>query len=95
MLRFMKKITQRLREYEDRLNERTKTADEIILSELKHLQEKRRNTLFGKFKANKIHITHEELAELTGLNRVTVTRALKKLREGGRIDTATSGIELL
>ena len=95
MLRFMKKITGRLREYEDRLNERTKPAETIILSELKNLQEKRRRTLFGKFKANKIHITHEELAELTGLNRVTVTRGLKKLKENGKIASASSGIELV
>ena len=32
------------------------------------------------------HVTHEQIATMTGTSRVTVTRTLQRLREQGRID---------
>ena len=95
MMRFIKKITSKVNEYETRLSRRSDTAEEIIMAELEHLQDKRRHSLFGIWKRSRVYITHEELAELTGLNRVTVTRLLKKLRETGKITVERSGIDLL
>lgn len=95
MLRFMQKITSKIQDYEARLKDRGASADELILRELQRLQEQRRKSLFGIWKASQVHITHEELAELTGLNRVTVTRALKRLRESGKIKVDKSAIDIL
>lgn len=95
MLRFMRKMTDKIQDYEDRLKDRGASADELIMAELIRLQESRAKSLFGIFKPDKLHITHEELAELTGLNRVTVTRSLKRLREEGQIKVSKSAIELL
>ncbi|MBT4384344.1 Crp/Fnr family transcriptional regulator [Candidatus Peregrinibacteria bacterium] len=95
MLRFIKKVTGKIQEYENRLKGRADSAEDVILTELTRLQEKRSQSLFGKWKANGVHITHEELAELTGLNRVTVTRLLKRLKEQKKIATTKAGIELL
>lgn len=94
MLRFMKKITGKMQEYEARLKDRGARAEELILRELSRLQEKRRRSLFGLWNRSKVHITHEELAELTGLNRVTVTRSLKRLRESGQIEIEKSAIAI-
>lgn len=37
------------------------------------------------------HLTHDRLAKLTGLNRVTVTRTLRDLQEAGRVSLDESG----
>jgi CRP/FNR family transcriptional regulator, cyclic AMP receptor protein len=95
MMRFIRKMNERIREYEDRLKHRTDTAEEQILGELKKLQDRRSRTLFGRIKNQGVHITHEELAELTGLNRVTVTRTLKKLKEQDKITVTTTGIKVI
>jgi len=95
MMRFIKKITSKIEGYEDRLKQRGDSAEELIMNELGRLQKSRSRSLFGFFKASNLHVTHEELAELTGLNRVTVTRSLKRLKEEGQIRTEKSGIELL
>ncbi len=95
MLRFIKKMTSKIQDYEDRLKERADTAEENIMKALQSLQEKRSQSLFGRWAAKGVHITHEELAELTGLNRVTVTRLLKRLKEAKKISVGRGGIELL
>ena len=95
MLRFMRKLTDKIQDYEARLASRHDTAEELIMAELMRLQESRARSLFGRFRSPGVHITHESLAELTGLNRVTVTRLLKRLREQGRIKSSSAGIEIL
>jgi CRP-like cAMP-binding protein len=96
MLRFMKKITTKMHEYEERLEQRSDSAREVVLKELLRLQDKRQDSLFGRFKkSSKVYITHEGLAELTGLNRVTVTRVLKSLKESGDLIIGRGGVELL
>lgn len=96
MLKFIKKMTSKVHDLEERLKNRNYQAEELIYLELERLQEKRQQSLFGRFinKSN-IHITHEELAELTGLNRVTVTRSIKRLKESGRISADKAGIQLM
>jgi CRP-like cAMP-binding protein len=95
MLRFIEKITSKIEGYESRLKQRGDSAEDLIMNELRRLQKSRRRSLFGIFKASNVHLTHEELAELTGLNRVTVTRSLKRLKEADRIKIGSSGIELM
>ncbi len=95
MMRFIKKMTQKIQEYEHSLSMRNDSADELILTELSKLHEKRGRSLFGVWKPSSIHITHEELAELTGLNRVTVTRALKRLKKASKIQIDKNGISIL
>ncbi len=95
MMRFMRKMTDKIQGYEDRLKDRGESADETIVRELHRLRDTRGRSLFGIWKPSSVHVTHEELAELTGLNRVTVTRSLKRLKEDGRIQSTRGGIELL
>lgn len=42
-----------------------------------------------------VHLTHKELASMTGLSRVTVTRTLSKLAEMGLVRTHAGFVELL
>lgn len=42
-----------------------------------------------------LRLTHEQIADMTGLNRVTVTRALKGLAEEGLISTRGKGVQIL
>lgn len=95
MMRFIRKMTGKIQEYEYSLSRRSDSADDLILIELSKLQEKRGRSLFGMWKPSSVHITHEELAELTGLNRVTVTRVLKRLKDELKISIDKSGISLL
>jgi len=95
MLRFLKKVTRKFEDYEARLKQRGDSAEELIMNELGRLMKSRSRSLFGIFKPSALHVTHEELAELTGLNRVTVTRSLKRLREEGQIAIEKSSIQIL
>lgn len=42
-----------------------------------------------------LRLTHEQIASMTGLSRVTVTRALKLLSERGWITTRSRGVEII
>ncbi|MFT7183802.1 MAG: CRP-like cAMP-binding protein [Oceanicoccus sp.] len=95
MLRFIKKITGKIEDYESRLKQRGDSAEDLIMNELTRLQKSRSRSLFGIFKASNLYVTHEELAELTGLNRVTVTRSLKRLKDTSRIEVSKSGIKIM
>ena len=96
MLRFMQKMASRLKDYEEKLEVSNGTAEDKILYELKRLKEKRSKNFFGKMFNIPLRLTHEELAALTGLNRVTVTRTLGELEKQGRvsIDSKTGVIEV-
>ena len=41
------------------------------------------------------NVTHEQLAAMTGLSRVTVTRALKSLSSRGKVTTRERQVELI
>lgn len=44
---------------------------------------------------SQVRLTHEQLASMAALTRVTVTRALKVLAEEGLISTRSKGVEIL
>lgn len=90
-------FSQRLTSLEQRLDTRNHNAETIIWRELVKIANLRSKSLFDKLtnRVNKIYLTHDELAEITGLNRVTVSRTLKKLRKSGKLETGNGYIRLL
>lgn len=64
-------------------------ADERVIQALLQLRS------FSEQEADEVYCTHEELAELTGLNRVTVTRVLHILAEQGWVELHYGCIKLL
>lgn len=83
MLKLMQKMAMRLQDYELRMGSSIETAVERVYAELLRLHKKRQKSLFTKMIP--LQLTHEKIAELTNLNRVTVTRCIKKLKEEGMI----------
>ncbi len=92
MLNLMQKMTQRIQDYEVKIKSNIETASERVYSELDRLRKKRQRSFMGKFMPVPLQITHEKLAEHTSLNRVTVTRSLKKLKEEGLITIDDKGV---
>ncbi len=96
MMKFIQSMAERLQDYEARFKNNLQTAKETIFGELSRLKTKRRKGFFGKFfgaEGPPLRLTHEQIASLTGLNRVTVTRSLKELKEEGRVMiNAESGV---
>lgn len=91
LVRLLKTLSARLQDYEQKLRLDTSSAKEKVLGELKRYTRKKRNP-FTMFKADApLALTHEKIAELTGLNRVTVTRTLKLLKLEGSIDVDAQG----
>lgn len=79
MLKFMEKMALRVHEYEKKMEVSFGNAGSKILYELQRVQEKRKQGLLGKFFTIPLRMTHEEIAKITGLNRVTVTKAMQEL----------------
>jgi CRP-like cAMP-binding protein len=71
--------------YQTKFETQQNKADELIFHELLRLQVKKQKGFIGKFINRPLRITHEEIAERTGLNRVTVTRAMKTLKTKNKI----------
>lgn len=96
MLRFMKKMSNRIADYEYKIELTQAPARERILRELQRLERKRNENFLNKAHAKPLRVTHEELASLTGLNRVTVTRVMSELRRDGAIaiDKNTGTVEV-
>lgn len=95
MLNLMQSMARRMQDYEIKMRSNIETASERVYSELERLQKKRSRSFVGKFISIPLQITHEQLAEYTNLNRVTVTRSIKKLKDDGLISVANNGaIEL-
>ncbi len=92
MLNLMQNMAHRLQDYETKMRSNIETASERVYSELERLQKKKQFSLIGKFMPIPLQITHEKLAQHTNLNRVTVTRSLKKLKENGLISIDKKGI---
>lgn len=91
MLNLMQKMAQRIQDYETKMRSNIETASERVLSELERLHKKRQGGWMGRFMPSSLQITHEKLAEHTNLNRVTVTRSLKVLKEAGMISINEKG----
>lgn len=91
LMRLLKRLSSRLHDYEQKLRLDMGSAKEKVLGELKRYIRKKRNP-FSLFTADApLALTHEKIAELTGLNRVTVTRTLKLLKLQGDIDSDEQG----
>ncbi len=86
MFRFMKHMTSRVAEYQQEFGKYQSKADDLVLHELQRLNDKRQRGWLGTIINRPLRATHEEIATLTGLNRVTVTRAMKSLREQSLIE---------
>lgn len=92
MLNLMKRMANRIHDYETKIKSNIETASERVYSELERLQKKRRSGLVGRIISIPLQITHEQLAQHTNLNRVTVTRSLQKLKKEGLININGKGI---
>jgi len=92
MLNLMQSMASRIQDYETKIKSNIETASEKVFTELERLQKKRQSSLIGKFMPVPLQITHEKLAEHTNLNRVTVTRSLKKLKDDGLISINSKGV---
>lgn len=98
IFRLLTKLSQRLKDYEERLKLDMGSARERVVGELHRYRRKKLNPFSRVFGfSTPLYVTHEKLAELTGLNRVTVTRTLKLLEEEGRIsvDRSSGAISLV
>lgn len=86
MMKFIQNMGERLQDYEKRFKNNLQTAKETIFEELLRLKVKQQKSFLGKFFGKEgppLRLTHEQIASLTGLNRVTVTRSIKELKEEG------------
>jgi len=93
MLRFMQDMSAKIAEYQDALMHHHADAEQIILHELERLHYKRQQGFLGSIINRPLRATHQQIAEITGLNRVTVTRTMRQLREKKKISyDAKTGI---
>ena len=92
----MQDMSSRIREYQDEVGAQQGTAKELILHELQRLHTKKQKSFLGLFEVP-LRVTHQKLADLTGLNRVTITRTLKELKEDKliSIDSESGVINLM
>jgi len=95
LMRMLQKLSARLQDYEHKLRMDMGSATEKVLGELQRYQKKKRNPFSLLAKDPPLAMSHEKIAELTGLNRVTVTRSLKLLKMQGDIDIDPKGLILL
>lgn len=84
MLKMMQVMAKRLTDYENRISLCPAPAKVKVLQELKRYRDKKTKSRFGREEKG-IRLTHEKIASLTGLNRVTVTRALHELEQEEKI----------
>lgn len=94
MLRTLKHLSARLADYEEKIASTSADAKQKIMTELKRYKEKRFKSFDGTRSDEHFSLTHEQIAHLTGLNRVTVTRTLHELEKEGyvAIDKKTRAI---
>lgn len=84
MMRFLQHVSEKMQNYERRLKGGLFDAKEKILQQLDiFLEEQKKSNLLSKLFGKKSKITHDHLAELTGLSRETVTRAINDLKKAG------------
>ena len=92
LIRLLQKLSARLQDYEHKLKVDMGSAMEKVFEALKRYQRKKRNPFSILSKDHPIALSHEKLAELTGLNRVTVTRTIKLLKLQGDIHVDEKGL---
>lgn len=92
LTRLLHKLSERLHDYEEKLHVDAKSAGERVLSTLRSYQRKKRNPFAFLINDPPLALSHEKIAELTGLNRVTVTRAIKLLKLRNDIEVDDKGL---
>ncbi len=87
MMRALSTLGNRLEDYEKKLAENLVDAKEKVLHEIERYEKKRVSRFLEWFSGDTSmrQLTHEYLAKLTGLNRVTVTRAIHDLQTSGKV----------
>jgi len=92
MMRFLQIVSARLNDYEERLKSGLFDAKEKILHQLDVLEEKAKNPgILDKWFNRDQRVTHEKLAQYTGLSRETVTRAITDLKKSGDLVLCEDG----
>lgn len=96
-LRLMKVLAEKTSDYESKIASLSKSAKDQILDEILRLQEKNNTNMFAKMFKLPLRISHQKLAEKTGLNRVTVTKLLGELKDERKIkiDEKTGEIQVI
>ena len=91
MMKFFKLMSERIADYEQKIKGGVLDSKEKVLHHLELLQKKREHGIIGKIIGPRTKITHEKLAQHTGLSRETVTRAINALKKEGRIEISENG----
>lgn len=91
MLNLLNIMSDRIRGYEKRMKSGLYDAKEKIIHQLQLIRDKKDN-LIGRMIPKTRKITHEKLAQYTGLSRETVTRAITALRKEGLIHIDDQGV---
>lgn len=93
MMRALSTLGNRLEDYEKKLAENLVDAKEKVLHEIARYEKKRMPRFLEWFSDKPVdhQLTHEYLAKLTGLNRVTVTRAIHELQTENKIIVGSDG----
>ena len=93
-LQIMKVMAERTEEYEQKIAMLSSPAKERLYETLKTLFEKKKKGLLHKLINLPFKISHQQLSEKTGLNRVTVTKLLKELQKEGKIRVSLNTKEI-
>lgn len=86
LLKTITMLSQRILAYEHKLALCPAPAKQKILFEIE-----RYTTRAG----HAVQLTHQKIAQMTGLNRVTVTRGIQELVQDGKIDIGEEGIAVV
>lgn len=96
IFKLMQSLAEKTKIYEDKIAELQRPAKERLFTELKNLYTKNKTRILGRFFLIPFKISHQQLADKTGLNRVTVTKLLQELKEEKRVvfDETTGAIDV-
>jgi len=92
-MRLLRMLAERISEYEDKIQALSLfDAKARVLQQIQHIAAKDRKSVLPPILRRKSKLTHEKLAEMTGLTRVTVTRSIHELVGDGKL--AVEGREI-
>lgn len=97
IFKLMQSLAEKTRTYENKIAELQKPAKKRLLGEIKNLYHKNKKRILGKIFSLPFKISHQQLADKTGLNRVTVTKLIQSLKEEKKIqvDPTSGAIEVV
>ncbi|PID70408.1 hypothetical protein CSB37_01825 [bacterium DOLZORAL124_38_8] len=95
-LNLLTELAKKTQYYEEKIAALSSSAKDQLWHELKNLSQKNKQSVLGKIFDIPLRISHQKLAEKTGLNRVTVTKLMKELKDEQKIsvDEKTKIIKL-